>query len=173
MPATFPAAVPIAPEGVLEPGDRFELTPAGPGLALPQPLVVNRVPVETVEDEAGRPLAFTLEPEEGLVLVPEAVRAAAAGAAAVWLEYQARGRFRLLLEPAPPPGPDDLTTEQGIHLHLAPEDWSLVRSGERRPASLPQFDLALRAARLASHAGFDQLICLPLVRDLETLGVVL
>src|SRR5437868_12683162 len=94
MPATFPATVSITPEGVLEPGDRFELTPAGPGLGLPESLVVNRVPVETVEDEAGRPLAFTLEPDEGLLLVPEALRAAASGAAAVWLEYQARGRFR-------------------------------------------------------------------------------
>src|SRR5262249_43170858 len=28
---------------------------------------------------------------------------------------------------------------------------------------------ALRAARLSSHAGFDQLICLPLVRDMELL----
>jgi SNF2 family DNA or RNA helicase len=169
MPATFAAAVPITPEGVLEPGDRFELTPAGAGLLLPEPLVVNRVPVETIEDEAGRPLSFTLEPEEGLLLVPEPVRAGVAGAAAAWLEYLARGRFRLLLEPAPPPSPAEVTTEQGIHLHLAAEDWPLVRSHERRPASLPQFDLALRAARLASHAGFDQLICLPLVRDLELL----
>src|SRR5262249_7043671 len=69
----------------------------------------------------------------------------------------------------PPPGPEGVTTEQGINLPLAPEDWSLVRSHEWRPATLPQFDLALRAARLASHAGFDQLICLPLVRDLELL----
>jgi SNF2 family DNA or RNA helicase len=169
MAVTLAVSVPITPEGVLEPGDRFELTPAGPGLLLPEPLVVNQVPVESVEDEGGRPLPVTLEPEEGLLVVPEAVRAEAAGAAAVWLEYQARGRFRLLLEPAPPPGPEEVTTEQGIRLHLAPEDWSLVRSHEWRPASLPQFDLALRAARLSSHAGFDQLICLPLVRDLELL----
>ena len=32
-----------------------------------------------------------------------------------------------------------------------------------------EFELALRAARLATHAGFDRLICLPLVRDMELL----
>jgi SNF2 family DNA or RNA helicase len=34
---------------------------------------------------------------------------------------------------------------------------------------LPEFDLALRAARLRSHAGFDRLLCLPSVRDMELL----
>jgi SNF2 family DNA or RNA helicase len=169
VPAPFAAPLTFTPEGVLEPGDRFELAPAARGLLLPEPLTVNPVPVEVVEDDAGRPVPCTLEPDEGLLLVPDAVRAQADGAAAVWLEYQARGRFRLLLEPAPPTGPEEVTTEQGIRLHLAAEDWALVHSHERAPASLPQLDLALRAARLASHAGFDQLICLPLVRDLELL----
>ena len=50
MPAPFAAVLSMTPEGVLEPGDRFELTPAGQGLTLPEPLVVNRVPMETVED---------------------------------------------------------------------------------------------------------------------------
>ena len=34
-----------------------------------------------------------------------------------------------------------------------------------QPATLAELDLALRAARLATHAGFDRLICLPMVRD--------
>jgi SNF2 family DNA or RNA helicase len=97
------------------------------------------------------------------------VRSRAAGAAAAWLEYQDRGRFRLLLESLPPAGPEEVTTEQGIRLHLDPEDYSLVRGWPRETANLAAFDQALRAARLSSHAGFDQLICLPLVRDLELL----
>ncbi|MBV9122586.1 MAG: DEAD/DEAH box helicase [Planctomycetes bacterium] len=52
---------------------------------------------------------------------------------------------------------------------LDPQDWSAVRQGERTGATLAEFALALRAARLATHAGFDQLICLPLVRDMELL----
>ena len=45
----------------------------------------------------------------------------------------------------------------------------LVRGKVRRPALQPEFDLALRAARLTTHPGFDRLICLPLVRDMEPL----
>ena len=73
---------------------------------------------------------------------------------AVYLESAAPGDLdSLTLRPEErrPPGPGEVTTEQGIHLHLATADWSLVRSHEWRPASLPQFDLALRAA-LAAHA---------------------
>ena len=36
-------------------------------------------------------------------------------------------------------------------------------------AGLKEFDLALRAARLATHAGFDRLIALPMVRDMVPL----
>jgi SNF2 family DNA or RNA helicase len=168
MPAPSAAAA-FIPEGVLEPGDRFELLAAGAGLLLPETLAINRVPVEVIEDEHGQPVDFTLQPDEGCLLLPEATRAQAAGAAAVWLEYRERGRFRLLWEAPPPAGPEEVTTEQGIRLSLAPEDYSLVGAWPRETANLAAFDLALRAARLSSHAGFDQLICLPLVRDLELL----
>src|SRR5205823_2696125 len=62
------------------------------------------------------------------------------------------------------------TTEQGVRLALDAHDWDLVRTGPGKPpASLAEVDLALRAARLGTHAGFDRLICLPLVRDMELL----
>src|SRR5689334_21474171 len=118
MPAPFTASVPFTPEGVLEPGDRFELTPASDHFLLPEPLIVNRIPVETLEDETGQSLTFTLQPEESRLLVPPAVHAQAVGAGAEWLEFQARGRFRLLLEPGPAAGPEQTTTEQGIPLHF-------------------------------------------------------
>src|SRR5207245_2049869 len=47
-------------------------------------------------------------------------------------------------------------------------DWVSVSEGIRR-AGLAELELALQAARMATHAGFDQLICLPLVRDMELL----
>jgi SNF2 family DNA or RNA helicase len=168
MPAPF-TPLTFLPEGVLEPGDRFELIPAGDGLLLPEPLVVNDVPIETVVDEAGSPVSFSLQPENRRLVVSEAIAARAATAGAVWLEYQDRGKLRLLLEPAPPGGPPAVVTEQGISVHLDPHDGSLLSGPERVPAGLAQMDLALRAARLSSHAGFDQLLCLPLVRDMELL----
>src|SRR5437879_5831134 len=169
MPAPFAAAVPVTSEGVLEPEDRFELLPTAAGLLLPEVLRVNQAPIDLLEDETGQPLRFTVQPEEGHLRLPETVRTQAAAAAAVWLVYQERGRFRLVLEAAPPAGPQAMTTEQGIPLQFDPDDWSLVRGPRPAPVNLPEFDLALRAARLTSHAGFDQLICLPLVRDMELL----
>src|SRR5438477_552803 len=47
--------------------------------------------------------------------------------------------------------------------------FDLLAAALREQASLPSFELARQAARLATHAGFDQLICLPLVRDMELL----
>ena len=52
---------------------------------------------------------------------------------------------------------------------LDPHDWSVVQEASESPAGLETFDLALQAARLATHAGFDRLIALPLVRDIELL----
>ena len=167
MPGSLAATIPVIPEGTLEPGDRLEVVPGAGGVLLPEILVVNRVPLDTLEDEVGRPLPFTLLPDEGRLVLPEAGQVVGDGAAAVWLEYQERGRFRLVVEPTPPAGPGEATTEQGIRVHFDPEDGVRVRARERAPASLPAFDLALRAARLASHAGSDQLLCLPLVRDME------
>src|SRR5206468_9618306 len=67
------------------------------------------------------------------------------------------------------PGPSELTTDQGVQIVFDPEDRLLLVGADRRPASLSEFDLGLQAARLSTHAGFDRLICLPLVRDMELL----
>ncbi len=50
-------------------------------------------------------------------------------------------------------------------------DWPVVQAASASAAGLEldQLDLAIRAARLATHAGFDRLIALPLVRDIELL----
>jgi hypothetical protein len=74
MSASSAASAAFVPEGVLETGDRFELLAGDAGLLLPETLAVNQVPVEVIEDESGRSLDFTLQPEEGYLLLPEAVR---------------------------------------------------------------------------------------------------
>src|SRR5262249_34532031 len=87
----------------------------------------------------------------------------------LWLEFQAPGRFRLIVEPTPTPPETERKTEQGVIIGLDPQDEGLLHRPPDHPATLPEFDLALRAARLRSHAGFDRLRCLPSVRDMELL----
>ena len=172
MPASSTAAVPFTPEGVLEPGDRFELVPAGVAWLLPEPLVVNRVPFDTLQDENGRSVSFTLLPEEGSLVLPEALsQPRPAGGGPLWLEYRSRGRFRLIVEPVPPPGPGDDDHRAGRADRAstrATGRWSRRHGAACRP-TWPSSTWRLRAARLATHAGFDRLICLPLVRDMELL----
>jgi SNF2 family DNA or RNA helicase len=172
----MPAAVERAetPGAGLEPGDRFEVLGDGSGdrLALPGVFGPGGFAVDRLEGPDGRPLVLTPAPG-GRGLVVPGLGALLGGPWAVnWLEYRAPGSFRLVVGPGPSaPDVGELTTEQGIRLALDPNDAAVVRGGEGRgrAADLGQFDLALRAARLALHAGFDRLIALPLVRDVDPL----
>ena len=158
----------LAFESTPEPGDRFEAAAGSGRLVIPESLAGLGLSVDVLEDEQGRPLAVTPEAAGRTLGLPESVRPLLDQSAALWLEYRAPGRFRLLAEPMPP-ADSTLTTEHGLPVTLNPDDWDLVRGQSRRPATQPEFDLALRGARLATHAGFDRLICLPLVRDMEPL----
>jgi superfamily II DNA or RNA helicase len=166
QPAHSPTA---AVDTSLEPGDRFEVAVAGlDRLTLPETL--TGAPFQALEDESGRPLTASVDPAAPYLYVTDLDKLLPPRRGAVWLEYRAPGRFRLLVEPPPAATEDgELTTEQGIRLALDPGDWDVIRGGVRGRAGLPEFQLALRAARLATHAGFDRLICLPLVRDMELL----
>src|SRR5262249_39021435 len=64
-----------------------------------------------------------------------------------------------------------VTTEQGVPIEFDRGDWPVVQTAGAVPPGLEldQLDLAIQAARLATHAGFDRLIALPLVRDIELL----
>src|SRR4029079_18382594 len=44
-----------------------------------------------------------------------------------------------------------------------------ILTGRRGIGSLAEFDLALRAGRLAMQTGLDPLICLPMVREMDLL----
>jgi SNF2 family DNA or RNA helicase len=155
----------------LEPGDRFEVSLAGgANRLLPELLRTSGMPLETIEDEQGRPLKLSLDLTENRLVGEDLTRFDSERPAALWLEYRAPRRFRLLTEEAPQELADSvLITEQGLRFALDPEDRTLISSSTAIPASLAEFEIAQRAARLATHAGFDRLICLPLVRDMELL----
>jgi hypothetical protein len=157
---------------LLEPGDRLELS-VSPDvrstgrLIAPEFFTANAVAIDRVEDERGQALRATYDPFTGRLDLPDWTLPE--NRAAVWLQYQGPGRFRVVSELLPPTATAELTTEQGTPIALEPASWKLVGVHGEHTASLPEWNLALRAARLATHAGFEKLICLPLVREMEVL----
>jgi len=126
--------------------------------------------IQSLEDVHGRQLQFhadrlhgRLEVEGLGLLLPESDGTAD-------LECIADGRF--VLHGPPPPELLEFapwTTEQGVEIRPDPGDAQLLRAAPQQSGGLGAFHLALRAAGLATHGGFDQLMCLPLVRDMELL----
>ena len=88
-----------SPAQVLEPGDRFEVHPdeSGDRLTLPGALGPGGFAVEQVEDPDGTTQG--LSPEGRRLVVPGLGRRLTGPDATTWLEYQAPGRFRLVVEP--------------------------------------------------------------------------
>jgi SNF2 family DNA or RNA helicase len=159
---------PELPSVLLEPGDRFEVLPDADGrLPLPEYLRQTGAAVGRLTSPSGQAIPFVVE--SGCLVAAAAGRWLAGPSGALWLEYEQGDAFRLRAEPAPPGGPAELRTDLGVSLSLAEQDAELVRAAHSERASLAEFDLAVRATQLASHAGFDNLICLPLVRDMEVL----
>ena len=156
----------------LELGDRFEVFPVDSTerLKLPRVLGPDGFPIEKIEDPTGRLLEVKLDPVEHSAAVPGLGRDITNPASTFWLEYQGSGRFRLIVEPVVVPlGNGEQKTEQGVRIEFDAQDRSVVLSESSFSAGLRDFELALEAARLATHAGFDRLIALPLVREIELL----
>jgi len=57
-----------------------------------------------------------------------------------------------------------VTTDRGIRLTFSADDLNVM---EQLPAPPPTFDLSRRAAEFAASPGFDNLISLPFLRDVE------
>ena len=76
-------------------------------------------------------------------------------------------RFRLISEAdSSLTLPAEITTERGVPLVFAPDELSWL---DRIPGSYATFDLSRRAAQFATSVGFDNLISLPLLHEVELL----
>ena len=82
------------------------------------------------------------------------------------LESATPPRFRLCAEPLQAPDlVSDLTTERGVRLAFSPgEDLALLT---HPPASQAVFELSQQAAAFAASPGFDELLSLPFLHDVE------
>ncbi len=95
--------------------------------------------------------------------LPAAERPAAAGGRRVVSLEAGRGDDLLQEQ-------DGVLTEQGVAIEFDAQDLELLDGEEPvEPAALAAFRLSLRAAELAAHPGFDRLLCLPMVREMELL----
>ena len=161
---------PPTPSTDLEPGDRFEVYPSpdGRALTLPESFLELSQPIHQLVGPNDQPLALRQADSADYLDLVDPLQPILDGS--VWLEYQGPGRFRLVArqeesaEPAP-----ETAAEPGVRLTLNPEDQAFLETAPRQRASLPLFALAREAAQLSTNAGFDRLICLPLVRDMELL----
>lgn len=172
MPGAYQSPNSSVLDHALEPGDRIEVLCVGANQLqiLPESWIEGLF-IRTLDDAKGRTVPVSFDPATRLLKVPDLSQSLPERYSALWLECREAGWFRLVVEPMPPNHAEaELTTEQGLRLAFDQHDWQLLRTDPGKPrASLAEFDLALRAARLATHAGFDRLICLPMVRDMEIL----
>jgi SNF2 family DNA or RNA helicase len=155
----------------LEPGDRFEATLLGAPerLSLPRVLGSDGFAIDQLEDAAGHPLEWAFDPTSGSLAIRQLGEIVAAPAT-LWLEYREPGCFRLIVDSSvPQPANGEMVTERGVPIVFDRNDWSVVWQMSESPAGIDELELAMAAARLATHAGFDHLIALPLVRDIELL----
>jgi len=128
-------------------------------------------PVEQLIGPNGQPKSFrlaeslsSLEFDSPLSLMP-------AEADTLWLEFLEPGKFRLAAQKeAPTASAADPAAESAFQLTLKHGRRVILASGSTR-ARLPTAGLRWPAKlpNSAPNAGFDRLICLPLVRDMELL----
>jgi SNF2 family DNA or RNA helicase len=162
------ASFSTTPSTALEPGDRFEVVAEDGRVSLPEALPTFGIPLEGVVGPSGQVLSVRREGDAPHLVLPADRPLTANPTDTLWLEYQEGGGFRLVVEAPSVPLVQE-KEDNGLSLPLAPEDVALLHDAVRQRASRAEFDLAREAAHLASHAGFDQLLCLPLVRDMELL----
>jgi SNF2 family DNA or RNA helicase len=166
-----------------EAGDRFELqahsfTSGTIRLALPPEVLEPAATVKSLEDEAGRPLPFVHLAGGNLIELtgPPSQVAWDAEIDAIWLEYLSPERYRLVFDRPPASLAKELRSSAKSAVGAVPNreiefssaDFDLLRRSAA-PMTSRDFELALRAVKLASHPGFDSLISLPMVRDMELL----
>jgi SNF2 family DNA or RNA helicase len=161
-----------APLTALESGDRFEVYPSldGRTLALPEIFLELDQPIDQLIGQDERPRRFQLADSFTSLELAQPLSPLPTGTDSLWLEFREPGRFQLVVQQEKLPDSTlEVPAEHGVRLTLSPEDQTFLRSAPSQRATLPLFELAREAAQLSTNAGFDRLICLPLVRDMELL----
>jgi SNF2 family DNA or RNA helicase len=159
-------------------GDRLELDVTAEALRQGQLLLApalnslfSQPDVSVVLETAAEPIALKYDAAKGALKSVKVLRPLAKQSGALILECQSVQpyRFRLLLEPAAPVElPQPITPSQDP-LTFAEEDRALLRNDRLTLARWRDFRLALQATRLGMVAGFDQLLCLPWLREVDLL----
>ena len=158
------------PSTTLEPGDRFEagLDLDGRNLTLPEGLLALDQSIDRLIAPSGQPLDFQLADSLDSLELAEPLSPAPSSGDSLWLEFQEPGQFQLIVQ-QDASAASELTLEPSFQLTLNSNDEAFLRAAPQEHATLPLFALARSAAQLSTNAGFDRLICLPLVRDMELL----
>jgi SNF2 family DNA or RNA helicase len=158
-----------------EPGDRFEVRACATAdgsaqLVLPPVLLGPATVPEVVVDEVGTDIPFTLTASGTSLTIPGAASrwAADTDLEVIWLEYVSPHQYRLVLERSRPLTADAPTAAPDDAIEFASADRELLHRPMPRLTPV-EFHLGLRATQLATHPGFDRLICLPMVREMDLL----
>ena len=130
--------------------------------------------VKLLEDDVGRSLPFVHLPGENLIELGGTPALGTSGPEieTIWLEYLSPNRYRLIIdEPSArvvPAAQGAVCAVPNPEMEFSSVDFRLLRHSTP-PITPRDFELGLRAVKLASHPGFDSLIALPMVRDMELL----
>ena len=108
------------------------------------------------------------DPFQGCLVLPGLRTALPSNAGRIAATYSGTNTFRLIVEEFSPPTQADSPGAESAAI-VDPGDWRLIATASRAGGRVRDWRLGLRAARLATHAGFDDLMCLPLVREMELL----
>ncbi len=162
----------VSTEPTFQIGDRIELATDSKALQqgllpLDPALAGFLSQCQVTAASSAEPIALRFSPAQSAFKSVKALRPLAQQAGTLILECQSVQpySFRLWLEPPPPiqlaPAPDALAFAEG--------DVRLLRADRLLLARWRDFRLGLQATRLRMIAGFDQLLCLPWLREVELL----
>ncbi len=120
-------------------------------------------------DSLATGLAPRFDAFQGCLVLPRLRSILAPTATQITAEYAGSNTFRLKVEEFAPPAQPEASGVGSAAMTGDAADWKLLTEAARGGGRVSDWRLGLRAARLATHAGFDDLMCLPLVREMELL----
>lgn len=163
----------VEPSILWRAGDRISIgrTPDVRRLRLPPCTTPEDLPLQRLVTSDGQVLEFEADWGAGELIIPEFPRTLGLKPAAVQLEFVGEGRFRLVAETTDNALVDaEFRTDSGLRIALlGGRDGEVLYGPIRGQCGLTDLRQAQRATELATQGGFDQLICLPLVREMDLL----